>query len=114
MRRNDHKHGRVVRPLAVHASQPPTTDVDLEPDSIIERMGSAWPVIGWALFAGCFLSPYFTNGQLASVLAVRAGFGIPLLLWWIIDCIDQQVALWQILIGAVMLGIGQLPRGGLL
>ena len=81
---------------------------------IVEKLDSSWPVIGWALFAGWFLGPYFSGGQLSAIYVVMFGFGIPLLVWWLVDVVDQQVAAWQILLGSVMLGIGLLPRAGVL
>jgi hypothetical protein len=81
---------------------------------IVEKLDTTWPVIGWALFIGWFLGPYFSAGSAASFYSVMLGFGLSLLIWWLIDVIDQQVAGWQILLGIVMLGIGVLPRGGLL
>ena len=81
---------------------------------IVEKLDSSWPVIGWALFVGWFLGPYFSGGTIGAYFAVMVGFGVPLLVWWLIDVVDQQVAIWQILLGLVMLGIGFLPRGGIL
>lgn len=81
---------------------------------IVERTGSSWAYLGWALFGVWFLSPWFLIGMTVAGTAVWIGLGLALLLWWAIDIVDQQVALWQIAVGVVMLGVGCLPRGGLL
>lgn len=81
---------------------------------VVERLGTSWPAIGWILFVCWFLGPYFSGGGVAAYFAARIGFGILLLIWWLIDIVDQQIAIWQILLGLVMLGIGFLPRGGVL
>ena len=80
---------------------------------IIESLGSAWAIIGWILFAGWFLSPYFAPvAQAATALFLLLGFlG---LIWWMIDALDQQVAWWQLAVAAIMVGVGLLPRGGIL
>ena len=80
---------------------------------LIESFGGSWPIIGWALFAGWFFSPYFApDAQIA--MAAYMGLGLLGLIWWTIDALDQQVAGWQVLIAAIMIAIGLLPRGGLL
>src|ERR1041385_3855416 len=72
-----------------------------------------WAVLGWLLFATLVLAPYFITGT----VFVFVGFGIlgiVLLLWWLIDAIDQQVEWWQFLLAVIMLGIGFLPYGRIL
>ena len=80
---------------------------------IVESAGSSWAAIPWILFAGWFFSPYFVSTP-QTAIALLLHFGILVLIWWIIDAIDQQVPLWQVVAGILMVGIGLLPRGGFL
>lgn len=89
-------------------------------ERIVEKMGSSWGTVGWALFVLFLVSPFFiaagAQGQAsnAGVWLIPISCGALLLAWWVIDAVDQQVAPWKVLVGLVMLGIGCLPRGGIL
>lgn len=80
---------------------------------MVERFGSAWGYVGWLLFCGLLFAG-FAVGTGAWSLVLLIVLGVLTLLWWLVDVIDQQVALWQIGLGIVMLVIGCLPNGGLL
>lgn len=80
---------------------------------IIEALGSSWVIMGWVFFAGWFLSPFFAPSAQAA-MALFLLFAFLGLIWWIIDALDQQVAWWQVAVAALMIGIGFLPRGGIL
>jgi hypothetical protein len=82
--------------------------------AMVEKLGSSWPIIGWGLFACWFLGPFFFASTLVQQYAVMSVFGGLLLLWWLVDVVDQQAAIWQILVGLVMVAIGFLPRGSVL
>jgi hypothetical protein len=81
--------------------------------SVVERLGATWGGLGWVLFGtyllGWYLAPDPDAGAMIVVVAV-----VLLLLWWTVDVIDQEIAVWQIVLGIIMLVIGGLPYGGLL
>ncbi len=76
----------------------------------VAKLGSSWPVIGWGLFGCWFLGPFFTS-TLAGQYTLMGVFGSLLAVWWLVDVVDQQVAVWEILVGLVMVAIGFLSRG---
>ena len=80
---------------------------------VVEKWESSWAHVGWALFVGFLLLPFCLNTSpfFPVILGVLGGL---LLLWWLVDVVDQQVPLWMVCVGVIMLGIGFLPRGGLL
>lgn len=82
--------------------------------SIVARFDKSWGAIGWVLWVVWLLAPYLLvpYGVLLWVVWL-ASFAL-LLLWWLCDALDQQVSWWQVLLGLLMLGIGFLPRGGIL
>jgi hypothetical protein len=99
-----------LQPAGPAVMPAPVTDAPTNA-TVIERLGSNWPILGWALFAVWFLGPYVA-GQ-AAPLVFLGGLAL-WLLWWIIDVVDQRPTWWHVAIGVVMLAIGILPRGGLL
>jgi hypothetical protein len=82
--------------------------------NIVEKLESVWAVIGWGLFALWFLGPFFAQASGGDPVGLMIVSGALLAVWWLIDVVDQQVAVWQVVLGMVMLGIGLLPRGALL
>lgn len=80
---------------------------------LVGRLDKTWPAMGWVLFVVWFLGPFFTPNRAAGY-ALYFASGALLLVWWTIDIVNQQVAIWQILVGLVMLGISFAPRGGVL
>lgn len=89
---------------------------------IVERFDRSWGYIGWGLWAAKLVYPYILlylmfNSRLSPTHAwvyIPWTLYVVWLFWWLIDVIDQQVALWQVAVGVVMLLIGFLPLGGLL
>lgn len=82
--------------------------------NIIARCGSWWGELGWCLFGSLVFLPLFCLNSPDLFPWVLLGLSLLLALWWGIDAIDQEVAVWQVLLGLTMLAIGFLPRGGLL
>ncbi|MHB1001552.1 MAG: hypothetical protein ACYC27_20115 [Armatimonadota bacterium] len=41
-------------------------------------------------------------------------FFLLLLIWWVIDAIDQAIPAWQVVTGIMMIIASMLPRGGVL
>ena len=81
---------------------------------IVDRFGKSWRTIGWALWLAWLLVPYLLAPYGMMLWIVWLTLSVLLLMWWVCDAFDQQVAWWQFLLGLVMLGIGFLPRGGIL
>jgi hypothetical protein len=71
---------------------------------IVNAFGNSWGVAGWAFFVGWLILPWLTLSAGYYGLC-WAGFGLLLLLWWVIDIVDQQVAVWKVLVGVLMLVI---------
>lgn len=67
--------------------------------------GKAWGYMGWLLFGCALLLPYATGGD-ESASVVFALAGLLLLLWWIIDAVDQCVSWWVYVVGMAMLALG--------
>lgn len=80
----------------------------------VARFDKSWSYIGWTLWVGWFLTPYLVAPIGAVFWVVWLSLTILLALWWACDALDQQVAWWQFVLGILMLGIGFLPRGGIL
>lgn len=83
---------------------------------IVLACGDFWGWSGWMLFGLSVLGPLLLSrpeagmGTLVFLLLITP----LLLLWWLIDVLDQEVPLWIVLTGVVILGIGCLPMGGIL
>jgi hypothetical protein len=82
--------------------------------SIVARFDKSWGYLGWVLWGGWLLAPYFLAPYGATLWVGWLIMSVLLLLWWVCDAFDQQLAWWQMLVGLFMLGIGYLPRGGIL
>jgi hypothetical protein len=70
-----------------------------------------WTWLGWVLFILFVVGPLFTTSEplLSNILFL--GAGLLLMVWWLIDVIDQMVSAWTIALGLLMLAIGVLPGG---
>jgi hypothetical protein len=79
---------------------------------IVEALSDWWAYIGWGLFLCYFLVPIMVARQdPEGSMLVWLVSGVLLLVWWIIDVVDQQAPAWAILAGLMMLGLGFVPRG---
>jgi hypothetical protein len=80
---------------------------------IISAFGSSWGTIGWMLFLGMLIIPYFVYHHPVGPGAIGL-LAILTMAWWIMDVVDQDVRWWVILTGIIMILISLLPRGGIL
>lgn len=76
---------------------------------IVALFNTWWTLMGWAFFAGSLLFAYFPGGIIPAILCFFL-----LIVWWIIDAIDQTVSGWQIALGIFMILASFLPRAGII
>jgi hypothetical protein len=80
---------------------------------IVETLGTWWGSIGWLVFLGALLLPYFVYRSQYG-LQIWLSVALLLVLWWVVDLVDQEAPAWVWIVGLVMLVIGGLPRGSIL
>ncbi|MHB1457000.1 MAG: hypothetical protein ACYC0V_08815 [Armatimonadota bacterium] len=74
---------------------------------IVAFFSTWWTWIGWFLFACfAFLVIGFAGGIIPAAVSL-----LLLVVWWVIDAIDQAVSRWQIVLGILMPIIVFIPRG---
>ncbi|MEJ5252318.1 MAG: hypothetical protein HPY54_14455 [Chthonomonadetes bacterium] len=54
---------------------------------VVSFFGGSWGWIGWGLFLLWFLGPYLVPSIVFWLLT-----GLLLVLWWILDAVDQEIA----------------------
>ena len=81
--------------------------------NIVARFDKSWGYIGWTLWIA-WLVTFFLLASSGALWAIWLTLSALLALWWGCDACDQQIAWWQGFAGLIMLGIGFLPRGGIL
>jgi len=104
--------------MLLHLAAPPATmlpgDDELHPRGLrglIERMGMNWGILGWCLFAGWFIGPYFA-GSLAGMIVVWLASLLLWTVWMVVDVLDQQPELWKIGVGVLLYTLAFAPRYG--
>ena len=70
-------------------------------------------ISGGFCFLGTILFPFIVRSSDIGAIFWLVLF-VSAIVWWIIDLVDQMVPWWMILTGTAMLGIGLLPRAGIL
>jgi hypothetical protein len=93
--------------MSINQGRPIPEDEPIEvlKGSWIEELGSNWTYAGWCLFLLTWIAPFAAPTATAH-MGVFALFGLLLVVWWILDIIDQRVPAWQIVAGVAMLAFG--------
>ncbi|MGC8783758.1 MAG: hypothetical protein ACP5RN_05175 [Armatimonadota bacterium] len=71
---------------------------------VVSYFGASWNLIGWGLFLSWFLLPFVVPS-----IALWLALGVLLLIWWVIDAVDQEVAWWKMMVVVLLLAAGFLP-----
>lgn len=77
-------------------------------NKIVTLCNTWWTFMGWSFFIGSLVFIYFPGGIIPAIVSFFL-----LVIWWIIDVIDQSVSRWQIALGVAMLLVTLLPRAGI-
>lgn len=78
---------------------------------IVELFGSYWNFIGWGLFLSWFFLPFFPISEPALFWSLWLTVGGLLLLWWVIDAVNEGVAWWQMGIVVILVALSFAPVG---
>lgn len=70
---------------------------------IVRWFGSLWETLGWLLFIVMFM--VFATGTPYSSPPLGILTGLLLILWWIVDVVDQGLEWWKITFGAVLVAL---------